>query len=93
LASLDSVAAGVARGEGSLGRMLATDSLYTALLGSIERTDSLLASLESGEGAMGRLFTDPGLYEELLKTMVDLGSLLEAFRQDPARYMPDISVF
>jgi phospholipid/cholesterol/gamma-HCH transport system substrate-binding protein len=93
LASLDSVAAGIARGEGSLGRMLATDSLYTALLGSVTRTDSLLASLESGEGAMGRLFTDPGLYEELLKTMVDLGSLLEAFREDPARYMPDISVF
>ena len=93
LASLDSLAAGVARGEGSLGRMLATDSLYTALLGSVTRTDSLLASLESGEGAMGRLFTDPGLYEELLKTMVDLGSLLEAFREDPARYMPDISVF
>jgi len=93
LTSLDSVAAGVARGEGSLGRMLTTDSLYAALLGSITRMDSLLASLESGEGAMGRLFTDPALYEELLKTMVDFGSLLEAVREDPERFVPEVSVF
>ena len=93
LTSLDSVAAGVARGEGSLGRMLTTDSLYAALLGSITRMDSLLANLESGEGAMGRLFTDPVLYEELLKTMVDFGSLLEAVREDPERFVPEVSVF
>lgn len=93
LTSLDSVAAGVARGEGSLGRMLTTDSLYAALLGSITRMDSLLASLESGEGAVGRLFTDPLLYEELLKTMVDFGSLLEAVREDPERFVPEVSVF
>lgn len=93
LTSLDSVTAGIARGEGSLGRMLTTDTLYTALLGSVSRMDSLLASLESGEGAMGRLFTDPGLYEQLLKTMVDFGSLLEAVRENPERYLPDVSVF
>ena len=93
LASMDSLTSGIARGEGSLGRMLTTDSLYDSLLGSVARTDSLLASLEAGEGAMGQLFTDPGLYEELLKTMTDLGTLLEAFREDPDRYVPDISVF
>ena len=93
LTSLDSLAAGVARGEGSLGRMLTTDTLYSALLGSVARTDSLLASLESGDGAMGRLFTDPALYEELLKAMVDFGALLEAVREDPDRYVPEVSVF
>lgn len=93
LTSLDSVAAGVARGEGSLGRMLTTDSLYAALLGSVTRMDSLLVNLESGEGAMGRLFTDPDLYEELLKTVVDFGSLLEAVREDPERFVPEVSVF
>lgn len=93
LTSLDSVAAGVARGEGSLGRMLTTDSLYAALLGSVTRMDSLLVNLESGEGAMGRLFTDPDLYEELLKTVVDFGSLLEAVRENPERFVPEVSVF
>lgn len=93
LTSLDSVAAGVARGEGSLGRMLTTDSLYAALLASVTRMDSLLVNLESGEGAMGRLFTDPDLYEELLKTVVDFGSLLEAVREDPERFVPEVSVF
>ncbi|TFG66752.1 MAG: MCE family protein [Gemmatimonadales bacterium] len=93
LTSLDSVAAGVARGEGSLGRLLTTDTLYSALLSSVVRTDSILASLESGDGSMGRLFTDPELYEELLKAMVDFGALLDAVREDPDRYVPEVSVF
>ena len=68
-------------------------ALLCATTLSVARTDSLLASLESGDGTMGRLFTDPGLYEELLKTMVDFGTLLEAVRENPEGYVPEVSVF
>ncbi|MGI9038509.1 MAG: MlaD family protein [Gemmatimonadota bacterium] len=93
MAALDSTTAAVARGEGSLGMMLKSDSLYASLLSSVQRTDSLLARVEGGEGSLGRMLEDPQLYEQLLKTVVDLGSLLEAFRGDPDRYVPDVSVF
>lgn len=93
MAALDSTTAAVARGEGSLGMMLKSDSLYAALLSTVQRTDSLLARVEGGEGSLGRMLEDPQLYEQLLKTVVDLGSLLEAFRGDPDRYVPDVSVF
>ncbi|MFW6090120.1 MAG: MlaD family protein, partial [Gemmatimonadota bacterium] len=91
--ALDSTTARVARGEGTVGRLLADDSLYASLLGAAERTDSLLARVEGGEGALGKMLEDPRLYEELLKTVVDLGSLLEAVRDDPDGYVPDVSVF
>lgn len=93
MSSLDSTTARVARGEGTVGRMLADDSLYATLLSTVERTDSLLARVEAGEGSFGQMMEDPGLYEALLKTVVDLGSLLEEVREDPDRYVPDVSVF
>lgn len=93
VAALDSTSARVARGEGSVGRMLADDSLYASLLSTIERTDSLLARVENGEGSFGKMMEDPRLYEQLLKTVVDLGSLLEEVRENPDRYVPDVSVF
>lgn len=91
--ALDSTTARVARGEGTVGRLLADDSLYASLLATAGRTDSLLARVEAGEGSLGKMLEDPELYEELLKTVVDLGSLLEAIRDDPNRYVPDVSVF
>lgn len=93
LAALDSTTARVARGEGTVGRLVADDSLYASLLSTVERTDSLLARVESGEGTFGRMLDDPQMYEELLKTVVDLGSLLEQVREDPERYVPDVSIF
>lgn len=93
VAALDSTSTRLARGEGTVGRMLADDSLYASLLSTIERTDSLLARVEAGEGSVGRMMEDPGLYEQLLKTVVDLGTLLEEVREDPDRYVPDVSVF
>jgi len=93
VAALDSTSARVARGEGTVGRMLADDSLYASLLSTIERTDSLLARVEDGEGSFGKMMEDPRLYEQLLKTVVDLGSLLEEVRENPDRYVPDVSVF
>lgn len=93
VASLDSASAKVARGEGSIGQLIGSDSLYVALLSTVNRTDSLLARLEAGEGSLGKMMEDPRLYEELLQTVVDLGALLDAFREDPERYVPDVSVF
>jgi phospholipid/cholesterol/gamma-HCH transport system substrate-binding protein len=93
VAALDSTSARVARGEGTVGRMIADDSLYASLLSTIERTDSLLARVEGGEGSFGKMMEDPRLYEQLLKTVVDLGSLLEEVRENPDRYVPDVSVF
>lgn len=91
--ALDSVTARIARGDGSLGQLLGSDTLYAGLLSSVERTDSMLARIEAGEGSFGRMLEDPALYEQMLKMVVDLGSLLDAFRQDPDRYVPDVSVF
>lgn len=93
VASFDSVAASLARGEGSIGKLVRSDSLYVDLRSVVQRTDSLLALLQSGDGAAGRLMTDDELYEEILRTIVELNAVLSDLRADPARYVPDVSIF
>ena len=80
-------------GEGTVGQLLRSDSLYVDLRSTIGRADSLLASVMSGTGSAGRLFTDEQMYEELLRTLVELNSILEDVRRDPERYVPDVSIF
>ena len=89
----DTLTRAVVDGDGTLGQLVRSDSLYLALTGSVVRADSLLAGLLSGEGSAGRMFTDEELYEELLRTLVELNGMLEDVRRDPSRFVPEISVF
>jgi phospholipid/cholesterol/gamma-HCH transport system substrate-binding protein len=93
VASFDTLSRSVVEGEGTLGQLIRSDSLYVELTSTVTRADSLLAALLAGEGSAGRLFTDEAMYEELLRTLVELNTMLEDVRRDPARYVPDISVF
>jgi phospholipid/cholesterol/gamma-HCH transport system substrate-binding protein len=90
---MEEIIGSVADGEGTLGRLIGSDSLYAALIGSVRTTDSLLTRLAAGQGSAGQLLTDDALYEELLKTVTDLNALLAAIRDDPERYVPPVSIF
>jgi phospholipid/cholesterol/gamma-HCH transport system substrate-binding protein len=91
--SFDTLTRSVVEGEGTLGQLVRSDSLYRELNGTVSRAASLLAGLLAGEGSAGRLFSDEELYEELLRTLVELNAMLEDVRRDPARDVPEISVF
>lgn len=93
VASFDTLGRSVVEGEGTLGQIVRSDSLYRHLTATVSRADSLLAGLLAGEGSAGRLFDDEELYEEMLRTLVELNGMLEDVRRDPARYVPDVSVF
>ena len=91
--SLDTLTRSVVDGEGTLGQLVRSDSLYRELTGTVSRADSLLAGLLAGQGSVGRLLDNEQLYEELLRTLVELNGMLEDVRRDPARFVPEISVF
>ena len=91
--ALDTLTRSVVDGEGTLGQLVRSDSLYRELTGTVSRADSLLAGMLAGQGSVGRLLDDEQLYEELLQTLVELNGMLEDVRRDPARYVPEISVF
>lgn len=56
------VTANIRKGEGSIGRFLKDDTLYTNLNKTILQGEALVASIRKGEGTAGKLIGDPALY-------------------------------
>jgi phospholipid/cholesterol/gamma-HCH transport system substrate-binding protein len=97
LARLDSLGAAILAGEGTLGRLIRDDALYDGMVGVVERADTTLAGVEGfvhelteADGTVRRLLDDPELYDQLLKAIVDVQALIQAIRDDPRAYRPDL---
>ncbi|MEE8550117.1 MAG: MlaD family protein [Gemmatimonadota bacterium] len=93
IAGVDTLTAHLLSGEGTLSRLLIDETLYVKLAGTSARADSLLAALEAGEGTIGQLLNDQRVYEGLLKLLVDLQAVVQEFRDNPRKYIPDVKVF
>lgn len=65
-------------------------------LASFEKTsatlDTITTKLNQGTGTAGRLINDPGLYVKLDSAAARTNSILEDFRQDPGRYLNDMTL-
>lgn len=65
-------------------------------MASFERTSATLESittkLNDGRGTAGRLINDPGLYMRLDSTAGQANRLLRDFRQNPGRYVDDMTL-
>ncbi len=99
LARLDSLAAMVMGGQGTMGRLLHDDGLYEGILRIVDRADTTLAGVEGlvldlteADGTVRRLMEDPELYDQLLRAIVDVQNLIQAIRDDPREFRPEVRV-
>lgn len=99
LARLDSLGRMILAGNGTLGRLVRDDSIYQGLVGVLGRADSAVAGIqgvvggmENGNGTLARLMEDPTLYDQFLKTVVDLQYLIQAIRDDPRAFRPQVDI-
>ena len=81
-----SVAAFLTSENGTFGKLLRDDSLYTHLVGITSGADSLVRQLTRGNGFAAKLLSDQQLYEQLTKTITDLNAILADVRQNPRKY-------
>jgi phospholipid/cholesterol/gamma-HCH transport system substrate-binding protein len=72
--------------NGTLGKLLSDDSLYTHLVGITSGADSLVKQLTRGNGFAAKMLADQQLYEQLTKTITDLNAILADVRQNPRKY-------
>jgi phospholipid/cholesterol/gamma-HCH transport system substrate-binding protein len=75
------------RGEGTLGRVVNDDSLYTNLDATVAETKVTMAKLQNtidrvnnGQGSAGKLLNDPTLYNSLNRTVSQLESISKDIR-------------
>jgi phospholipid/cholesterol/gamma-HCH transport system substrate-binding protein len=73
--SVRTIADGIARGEGTLGRLLVEDQLYLDLVATTASVQATLAELNRADGTFGRLLRDPELYESVNRAVARLDSV------------------
>lgn len=62
---VDTVLAGVERGEGNIGKLLRDEELYQRLNGMAGEGERLLSDIRRGKGTLSRLLYDDTLYQEI----------------------------
>ncbi len=99
LVRLDSLGAAILTGEGTLGRLMNDGALYDDMIAVVGRADTTLLGVQNlvdgvaeSDGTLSRLLDDPELYDQFLKAVVDVQNLIEAIRDDPRAFRPDVRV-
>jgi phospholipid/cholesterol/gamma-HCH transport system substrate-binding protein len=86
-------------GNGSVTKLLKSDSLYRSLANTTSRADTMMATaavmlerMANGQGTLQKMMTDPALYDAFLKAVIDMQSIINDVRRDPSRYKPNIDI-
>lgn len=75
IGSLRRITAAIEQGEGTLGRLVTDDALYTQLAGAAAELEWSLRAVMDADGTLGRLIRDPALYEDLRAAVARLDSI------------------
>lgn len=75
--NLNSVLAGLEKGEGTFGKLLKDDELYTEAKGVFSNVNDITADLKAGKGTLGKLLTDDTLYADAKTALSGLGNMSE----------------
>lgn len=60
--NIKDVTADIREGQGSIGRFLKDETIYTNLNKTVLQAEALMSSVRKGEGTAGKLISDPALY-------------------------------
>lgn len=74
--SLQKVANGVVKGEGTVGQLLTNRSMYDNLNSTLATTNTLMARLQNPKGTVGQLLNDPTLYNNLNRILISADTLV-----------------
>lgn len=60
------------KGQGTLGKLINDDALYSKFKDEVDRLDNVIAKVESGQGTIGKLINDDKLYNDLSDIVADI---------------------
>lgn len=96
LGRIDNIVAAVEKGQGSIGKLLASDEIYNRLNSTLKDVQDLTGTVIAGKGTIGKLFTDEEVYDDVRRTLGRLDAVVADLQQgngtagkllkDPALY-------
>lgn len=96
LGRIDNIVASVEKGQGSIGKLLASDEIYNRLNSTLKDVQELTGTVVAGKGTIGKLFTEETVYDDVRRTLGRVDALVADLQQgngtagkllkDPALY-------
>ena len=84
--SFDKIAKKIERGEGTLGRLVTDDSLFTEIRGLAGNLNQVSQQLAKGQGTLGKLVRDESLYNEARQTLTEARAALGGVKDAVANF-------
>ncbi|HEX7569459.1 MAG TPA: MlaD family protein [Verrucomicrobiae bacterium] len=86
--NMKNISGQIASGEGTIGKLIYTDTLHTTALDTVSNLDVTVTSARlaiddarAGKGTLGKLLTDETLYNSATASMTNLNSILQKVNQ------------
>jgi phospholipid/cholesterol/gamma-HCH transport system substrate-binding protein len=81
--NIESITAQIARGQGTVGKLIYDQTLYNSAMNTVSNLQSAVASAQmmfnnvtNGQGTLGKLMTDATVYNEMAASMTNLHQIL-----------------
>ncbi|HJU88362.1 MAG TPA: MlaD family protein [Gemmatimonadaceae bacterium] len=74
---LREITGGIVRGEGTVGQLLTSRTLYDQLTSTLTETSGLLRRMQQPNGTFGRMLEDPELYYRMVSVTASLDTVLK----------------
>jgi phospholipid/cholesterol/gamma-HCH transport system substrate-binding protein len=88
ISNLESISGQIASGQGTVGRLIYSDSLYNSALVTVTNLQDAAAEvrqvvngISNGQGTIGKLVTDETLYRETTASVTNLNQILQKINQ------------
>jgi phospholipid/cholesterol/gamma-HCH transport system substrate-binding protein len=88
ISNIENISGQIASGEGTVGKLIYSDSLYNSALVTVTNLQDTVVDvrqvvngISGGKGTIGRLVTDETLYSETAASMTNLNQILQKINQ------------
>jgi phospholipid/cholesterol/gamma-HCH transport system substrate-binding protein len=88
ISNIESISGQIASGQGTVGKLIYTDSLYnsalvtvTNLQDAVTEVRQVVNGVSNGQGTLGKLVTDETLYNATTASMTNLNQILQKINQ------------
>ena len=88
ISNIENISGQIASGEGTVGKLIYSDSLYNSALVTVTNLQDTVVDvrqvvngISGGKGTIGRLLTDETLYSETTASMTNLNQILQKINQ------------
>jgi phospholipid/cholesterol/gamma-HCH transport system substrate-binding protein len=81
ISNIESISGQIASGEGTVGKLIYSDSLYNSALVTVTNLQGVISGITNGQGTIGKLVTDETLYNATTASMTNLSQILQKVNQ------------